>query len=76
MPERSAPLPPPPVPVTQVEALHIAQDGPDEVTSTEGKVGRQLDGVPLDVQEAWICEDLMFVLQVSNHGVPKGADIC
>lgn len=25
---------------------------------------RQLDGVPLEVQEAWICEDLMFVLQV------------
>lgn len=24
-----------------------------------------LDGVPLEVQEAWICEDLMFVLQVS-----------
>jgi gamma-tubulin complex component 2 len=26
---------------------------------------RKLDGVPLEVQEAWICEDLIFVLQVS-----------
>ncbi len=25
---------------------------------------RLLDGVPLEVQEAWICEDLMFVLKV------------
>ena len=25
---------------------------------------RKLDGVPLVVQEAWICEDLRFVLQV------------
>jgi gamma-tubulin complex component 2 len=25
---------------------------------------RKLDGVPLEVQEAWICEDLIFVLQV------------
>jgi hypothetical protein len=27
-------------------------------------VQRLLDGVPLEVQEAWICEDLMFALQV------------
>jgi hypothetical protein len=26
---------------------------------------RKLDGVPLVVQEAWVCEDLRFVLQVS-----------
>lgn len=26
---------------------------------------RLLDEVPLEVQEAWICEDLLFVLQVS-----------
>jgi len=25
-----------------------------------------LDGVPLEVQEAWICEDLMFVMQVRD----------
>lgn len=24
---------------------------------------RLLDGVPLEVQEAWICEELMFLLQ-------------
>lgn len=24
---------------------------------------RLLDGAPLDIQEAWICEDLMFILQ-------------
>lgn len=28
---------------------------------------RLLDEVPLEVQEAWICEDLLFVLQVSSH---------
>ena len=27
---------------------------------------RMLDGVPLEVQEAWICEDLIFVLQVGS----------
>lgn len=31
---------------------------------------RLLDGVPLEVQEAWICEDLLFVLQVGSHHVP------
>jgi gamma-tubulin complex component 2 len=25
---------------------------------------RLLDGVPLEIQEAWICEDILFVLQV------------
>ncbi|OCF40305.1 gamma-tubulin complex component 2 [Kwoniella heveanensis CBS 569] len=29
----------------------------------EGEEERLLDGVPLEVQEAWICEDLLFVLQ-------------
>lgn len=39
--------------------IEIAQDEqPEESTD------RLLDGVPLDVQEAWICEDLTFVLQV------------
>jgi hypothetical protein len=37
-----------------------AADGPDAVDT------RLLDGVSLDVQEAWICEDMMFVLQVSR----------
>lgn len=33
---------------------------------------RLLDKVPIEVQEAWICEDLLFVLQVSleTHDVP------
>lgn len=26
---------------------------------------RLLDGVPLEVQEAFVCEDLLFILQVS-----------
>ncbi|WVF71552.1 hypothetical protein IAT40_006360 [Kwoniella sp. CBS 6097] len=34
-------------------------DGVDE----EGEEDRLLDEVPLEVQEAWICEDLLFVLQ-------------
>lgn len=38
----------------------------------EGQPERQLDGVPLDVQEAWICEDLMFVLQVSLIQISTG----
>ncbi|KAK8864313.1 hypothetical protein IAR55_001560 [Kwoniella newhampshirensis] len=29
----------------------------------EEQASRLLDGVPLEVQEAWICEDLLFVLQ-------------
>ncbi|KAK4689082.1 gamma-tubulin complex component 2, partial [Tremellales sp. Uapishka_1] len=46
------------------------EEGPD-VRAAEGRVemeeeendNRLLDGVPLEVQEAWICEDLTFVLQ-------------
>jgi hypothetical protein len=33
----------------------------------EADVDRLLDGVPLEVQEAWVCEDLMFALQVRDH---------
>ncbi|EIW70708.1 gamma-tubulin complex component 2 [Tremella mesenterica] len=33
------------------------------VVSGTAKEVRLLDGVPLEIQEAWICEDLMFVLQ-------------
>jgi len=36
-------------------------EGEDEVDDVE----TLLDGVPLVVQEAWICEDLLFALQVS-----------
>ena len=45
-------------PVQEVAALEL--DG-EELNADEG---RRLDGVPLEVQEAWICEDLIFVLQV------------
>jgi len=45
-------------PVQEVAALEL--DG-GELNADEG---RRLDGVPLEVQEAWICEDLIFVLQV------------
>lgn len=39
----------------------------DEEADIDEKLeeARLLDGVPLEVQEAWICEDMMFVLQVS-----------
>jgi gamma-tubulin complex component 2 len=49
-------------PVGEVAALEL---GLDEAAEGEGP-GRRLDGVPLEVQEAWICEDLIFVLQVSR----------
>jgi hypothetical protein len=35
---------------------------------------RKLDGVPLAVQEAWVCEDLRFVLQVSIQYSSKETD--
>lgn len=35
--------------------------GEDEAEQVEERL---LDGVPLEIQEAWICEDLMFALQV------------
>ena len=48
-------------PMEGVAALDLqAQDGDLEEDET-----RKLAGVPLEVQEAWICEDLIFVLQVS-----------
>jgi len=34
------------------------EDEPEQVEE------RLLDAVPLEIQEAWICEDLMFALQV------------
>ena len=45
-------------PIQEVAALGL--DEADE----DGSEGRRLEGVPLEVQEAWICEDLIFVLQV------------
>ena len=44
-------------PVQEVAALQLD----DENLDTDE--GRRLDEVPLEVQEAWICEDLIFVLQ-------------
>jgi gamma-tubulin complex component 2 len=35
-------------------------EGEDEVDAVE----TLLDGEPLEIQEAWICEDLLFALQV------------
>jgi hypothetical protein len=37
----------------------------DDTDGTEAVRERLLDSVPLEIQEAWICEDIMFVLQVS-----------
>lgn len=45
----------------EVAALNLGDEGEEE----EEETGIRLDGVPLEVQEAWICEDLIFVLQVS-----------
>ncbi|WVQ80641.1 hypothetical protein IAT38_002746 [Cryptococcus sp. DSM 104549] len=42
-----------------VEKVVVVQQQPEEPEEDE----RLLDGVPLEVQEAWICEDLLFVLQ-------------
>lgn len=35
---------------------------------------RLLDGAPLDIQEAWICEDLMFLLQGVEGSLIQYAD--
>lgn len=57
-------------PIEDVAALDLQdQDG-----DLEEDEMRKLDGVPLEVQEAWICEDLIFVLQVSL-GCDDGAVI-
>lgn len=53
-------------PVEEVAALELGVDEAEE----EEDQGRRLDGVPLEVQKAWICEDLIFVLQVC------GPDMC
>lgn len=54
--------------------MHIREEPEaDEGLGLEDQPERQLDGVPLEVQEAWICEDLMFVLQVRSLHC-KGCD--
>jgi gamma-tubulin complex component 2 len=48
-----------------VDVLVVNQTVPNDTGAGEEPiVSRLLDGVSLDVQEAWICEDMMFVLQV------------
>jgi gamma-tubulin complex component 2 len=54
----------------RIENRVIEEDEEEEEVAPE-VVERLLDGVPLEVQEAWICEDLVFVLQVSS-----GARVC
>ena len=41
--------------------IRVDMDGDDEPVVEE----RLLDDVPLEIQEAWICEELMFAFQVS-----------
>lgn len=48
----------------RIENRVIEEDEEEEEVAPE-VVERLLDGVPLEIQEAWICEDLIFVLQVS-----------
>ena len=56
--------------------MHIREEPDvDEGPGLGNQPERQLDGVPLEVQEAWICEDLMFVLQVSPL-YASGCDAC
>jgi len=43
-----------------VQAVAVLELDDENLDTDEG---RRLDGVPLEVQEAWICEDLIFVLQ-------------
>ena len=50
-----------------VEVRVINQAVLDDAGAEEQPVVSRLpDGVSLDVQEAWICEDMMFVLQVRS----------
>lgn len=50
----------------EVEVEVVIADQEEEAGPSTGTASlRALDGVPLEVQEAWICEDMMFVLQVS-----------
>ena len=45
--------------------LRIELDAGEEEEEEEEEEERLLDGVGLDVQEAWLCEDLIYALQVS-----------
>lgn len=53
----------------EIEVEVVIRDQEDVDVDGAGEVprGQLLVGVPLEVQEAWVCEDLMFVLQVSLH---------
>ncbi|GMK55329.1 hypothetical protein CspeluHIS016_0203850 [Cutaneotrichosporon spelunceum] len=44
-----------------VEIRQVEREAP--VPSSPAPMGRLLDGVPLPIQEAWVCEDFMFLLQ-------------
>lgn len=45
----------------EVEVQVVHQTEPEGQSEEKSRL---LDGVSLEVQEAWICEDMMFVLQV------------
>ena len=46
------------------DASHPSQVSTLDMPTTSDSGIPSLDGVPREVQEAWICEDMMFVLQV------------
>lgn len=48
----------------RVENRMVDGDTEEDVEGGANLPERLLDEAPLDVQEAWICEDLLFVLQV------------
>lgn len=50
-----------PVPERQINVRVELDDEDDEAVEAI----RLLDDVPLEIQEAWICEELLFALQVS-----------
>jgi gamma-tubulin complex component 2 len=58
-------------PIEQIAALDVRDDAEVEGLDEEEGLGMKLDGVPLEVQEAWICEDLIFVLQVRDSPFTK-----
>ena len=67
--------------VTVDQMRYETQDGPErevdirlELDAGEPEAEeRLLDGVGLDIQEAWLCEDLLYALQV-GHAVPCPSD--
>lgn len=55
----------------EIEVQVVIRDG---TQSPVKQPERLLDGVPLEVQEAWVCEDLMFVLQGLEGSLIRYAD--